>query len=135
MSSPETFFIYGHNISLSHLHPLGIYFTTEQRNPISVEFAEMSETAAANVKTRFLVFSNTHEVNSPPDFVSGQYEDVVIHCGDLTTESKIDEYKASIGFLQALKAPLQTCFQRKVAEAQHLDPQLVQKVYGNYKEA
>ncbi|CAG8903289.1 unnamed protein product [Penicillium egyptiacum] len=103
---------------------------------------------AANVKTRFLVFSDTHGLASPPDFVLRQYADVAIHCGDLTTESKIDEFKASICFLQAMNAPLKLViagnhdftmdtpiFQRKLAESQPLDPRLVQKVYGNYEEA
>ncbi|CDM31506.1 hypothetical protein DTO013E5_2201 [Penicillium roqueforti] len=108
----------------------------------------MAETASANVKTRFLVFSDTHGLDTPPNFVSRHYADVAIHCGDLATESKIDEYKASIRFLQAVNAPLKLViagnhdftldtpmFQKKVAEAQPLDPQLVQKVYGNYEEA
>ncbi|KGO64445.1 hypothetical protein PITC_022920 [Penicillium italicum] len=108
----------------------------------------LETTAAASVKTRFLVFSDTHGLDTPPDFVSRQDADVAIHCGDLTTESKLDEYKASVRFLQALKAPLKLViagnhdftmdvpiFQRKVSEAQPLDPQLVQQVYGNYEEA
>ncbi|CAI7630287.1 unnamed protein product [Penicillium glandicola] len=108
----------------------------------------MLETTAANVKTRFLVFSDTHGLDCPPEFVSRQYADVAIHCGDLTTESKIDEYKASIRFLRAVNAPLKLAiagnhdftmdsptFQRKVAEAQPLDPRLIQKFYGSYGEA
>jgi predicted phosphodiesterase len=63
-------------------------------------------TTSANIKTRFLVFSDTHGLDSLPDSVSSQYADVAIHCGDLTTESKIDEYRASIRFLQAVNAPL-----------------------------
>lgn len=108
----------------------------------------MSETTpAANVKTRFLVFSDTHGLDSPPDFVSSQYADVAIHCGDLATESQIDEYKASIRFLRAVNSPLKLViagnhdftmdipiFQRKATEAQPLDPQLIQKFYGNYGE-
>jgi hypothetical protein len=103
---------------------------------------------SSNIKTRFLVVSDTHGVDSPPSFVSGQYADVAIHCGDLTTESKIEEYKASIRFLQAVNAPLKLViagnhdftmdiptFQRKVAEAQPLDLQMVRKVYGDYEEA
>ncbi|KAJ5249756.1 hypothetical protein N7489_000166 [Penicillium chrysogenum] len=108
----------------------------------------MPENVAAHVKTRFLVFSDTHGLDTPPEFVSREYADVAIHCGDLTTESKLDEFKASISFLRAVNAPLQLViagnhdftmdipvFQRKVAEAQPLDPQLVQKFYGRYEEA
>ncbi|KOS36802.1 hypothetical protein ACN38_g12434 [Penicillium nordicum] len=65
--------------------------------------------------------------------VSRQYADVAIHCGDLTTESQIDEYKASIRFSRAVYSPLELViagnhdltmdtpiFQRKAAEAQPL---------------
>jgi hypothetical protein len=106
-------------------------------------------TTSANIKTRFLVFSDTHGLDSLPDSVSSQYADVASHCGDLTTESKIDEYRASIRFLQALNAPLKLviagnhdftmdipAFQEKVAEARPpLDPELVEQVYGCYGEA
>ncbi|KAF3016573.1 hypothetical protein E8E15_001114 [Penicillium rubens] len=108
----------------------------------------MPENVAAHVKTRFLVFSDTHGLDTPPEFVSREDADVAIHCGDLTTESKLDEFKASIRFLRAVNAPLKLViagnhdftmdipvFQRKVAEAQPLDPQLVQKFYGRYEEA
>lgn len=105
--------------------------------------------ASANIKTRFLVFSDTHGLDSLPDSVSRQYADVAIHCGDLTMESKIDEFKATIRFLRAVNAPLKLViagnhdftmdipvFQRKVAEAQPpLDPQLVEQAYGYYGEA
>ncbi|KAJ5940557.1 hypothetical protein N7516_000725 [Penicillium verrucosum] len=63
-------------------------------------------------------------------------------------ESQIDEYKASIRFLRAVYSPLELViagnhdltmdtpiFQRKAAESQPLDPQLIQKFYGNYGEA
>ncbi|OQD68480.1 hypothetical protein PENDEC_c035G04348 [Penicillium decumbens] len=108
----------------------------------------MAETVAAHIKTRFLVLSDTHGLDSLPDSVSRQYADVAIHCGDLTTESKIDEYKASIRFLQALNAPLKLViagnhdftmdipvFQRKVAEVRPpLDPRLLEQAYGYYGE-
>ncbi|KAJ5746132.1 hypothetical protein N7520_011314 [Penicillium odoratum] len=91
------------------------------------------------IKTRFLVFSDTHGLDSLP-FSLSQYADVAIHCGDLTTESKIDEYLASIRLLQAVNAPLKLviagnhdftmdipAFQKKVAETQPpLDPKLVE---------
>ncbi|KAJ5418463.1 uncharacterized protein N7487_002013 [Penicillium crustosum] len=92
-------------------------------------------------------FFPTHGLDTLPDFVSRQYADAAIHCGDLTTESQIDEYKASIRFLRAINSPLKLViagnydftmdipiFQRKAAEAQPLDPQLIRKFYGNYGE-
>ncbi|KAJ5630003.1 hypothetical protein N7528_003660 [Penicillium herquei] len=106
-------------------------------------------TTSAGIKTRFLVLSDTHGLNSLPDSVSSEYADVAIHCGDLTTESKLDEYRASIRLLQTINAPLKLVipgnhdftmdtptFQRKIAEPQPpLDPELVEKVYGRYGEA
>ncbi|KAJ5112480.1 hypothetical protein N7532_000525 [Penicillium argentinense] len=52
------------------------------------------------IKTRFFIFSDTHGLHNSTRFVSDQYADVAIHCGDLTAESKIDEYRASIRFLK-----------------------------------
>lgn len=118
-----------------------------KRYPMSLGFRMSEATPAADVKTRFLIFSDTHGLDSPPDFVSRQYADVAIHCGDLTTESQIEEYKASIRFLRAVNSPLKLViagnhdftmdipiFQRKATEAQPLDPHLIQKFYGNYGE-
>lgn len=103
----------------------------------------------ANIRTRFLVLSDTHGLESLPESASGAYADVAIHCGDLTTESKLEEYKASIRLLQKVNAPLKLVisgnhdftmdtpvFQRKIAECRPpLDPELVEKIYGKYGEA
>lgn len=35
-----------------------------------------------------------------------QHADVAIHCGDLTEESKLEEYRASIQLLKDIHAPL-----------------------------
>lgn len=107
-----------------------------------------TEKTAPTAKTRFLVLSDTHGLETLPEIVSHQYADVVLHCGDLTTESKIEEFKASIRLIQALNAPLKLIiagnhdftmdipmFQKKVAEAQPLEPELVQQVYGSHGEA
>ncbi|KAJ5345829.1 hypothetical protein N7452_003833 [Penicillium brevicompactum] len=107
-----------------------------------------TEKTAPTAKTRFLVLSDTHGLDTLPEIVSHQYADVVLHCGDLTTESKIEEFKASIRLIQALNAPLKLIiagnhdftmdipmFQKKVAEAQPLEPELVQQVYGSHGEA
>ncbi|KAJ5712899.1 uncharacterized protein N7483_010080 [Penicillium malachiteum] len=82
----------------------------------------MTTNTSPGITTRFLVFSDTHGLDSLPDSVSSEYADVAIHCGDLTTESKLDEYKASIRFLQAVNAPLKR------------SPELVDQVYGRYGE-
>jgi hypothetical protein len=109
----------------------------------------MTTTTSPNIKTRFLVLSDTHGLDSLPEFLSGQYADVAIHCGDLTTESKLEEYRASIRLLQGVNAPLKLviagnhdftmdipAFKKKVAEAQPaLDLDLVEKVYGCYGDA
>lgn len=108
----------------------------------------MSTANSANIKTRFLVLSDTHGLHTIPD-LSSQNADVAIHCGDLTSGSKIDEYRASIRLLRAVNAPLKLviagnhdftmdipAFQKKVAEAQPpLNPELVKQVYGSYGEA
>ncbi|KAJ6037278.1 hypothetical protein N7540_001557 [Penicillium herquei] len=104
---------------------------------------------SVGTKTRFLVFSDTHGLDSLPDSVSDEYADVAVHCGDLTTGSRLDEYRASIRFLQAVNAPLKLvipgnhdftmdtpAFQRTISEARPpLDPKLVDQVYGHYGEA
>ena len=109
----------------------------------------MTQTATTGIKTRFLVLSDTHGLDSLPDSVLNQHADVAIHCGDLTTESKIDEYKASIRLLQSVNAALKLVipgnhdftmdipvFKKKVAEARPpLDPELVKQAYGCYGQA
>ena len=78
-----------------------------------------------------------------------QHADVAIHCGDLTEESKLEEYQASIRLLKDINAPLKLviagnhdftmdipAFRKKVADARPpLDPDLVRKVYGDYGDA
>lgn len=76
--------------------------------------------------------------------------DVVFHCGDLTEESKLDEFKATIRLLQHIDAPLKlvipgnhdwtlddAMFQKKIAEMKptQQDLKLVEKVYGRAGEA
>lgn len=110
----------------------------------------MAESAAStSVKTRFLLLSDTHGLSSLPHSASIEYTDVVLHCGDLTKESKLHEFEASIRLLKTLNAPLKLviagnhdftmdipAFRKKVAEApEPLDPGLVSKFYGSYGEA
>lgn len=74
--------------------------------------------------------------------------DVAIHCGDLTDESKIEEFQKTLQYLQDLKADLKLviagnhdftmdvpAFEKLVANAkQPLEPELVRKTYGDYGE-
>ncbi|EGD84094.1 hypothetical protein H112_07784 [Trichophyton rubrum D6] len=96
--------------------------------------------------TRFLILSDTHATDyHPPE----QHADVALHCGDLTQESKIDEFRATIELLKAINAPLKLIiagnhdftldvpmFRQKVAEIPGpADAELVKKIYGDYGEA
>ena len=101
------------------------------------------------VKTRFLVISDTHGLEKLAKDTLNHSIDVVIHCGDLTTESKLEEYKASIRLLHTINAPLKiviagnhdftmdiAAFRRKVADVKPpLDSTLVQQTYGYEGEA
>lgn len=100
-----------------------------------------------DIKTRFLLMSDTHGDRFPikPDHRA----DVVIHCGDLTEESKLEEFRIALQFLKELDAPLKlvvagnhdftldvpTFKERIGAAAQRLDPDLVRKEFGDYGEA
>ncbi|GAD94579.1 predicted protein [Paecilomyces variotii No. 5] len=104
-------------------------------------------TAGDRVKTRFLIISDTHGEELDPE-VSTLEADVAIHCGDLTEESKVNEYKAATRLLSSLHAPLKLviagnhdftldtpAFKKKVAEATPpLDPALVRREYGDFEE-
>ncbi|KIL96640.1 hypothetical protein FAVG1_01384 [Fusarium avenaceum] len=97
--------------------------------------------AKRTVKTRFLIIYDTHgseDFRTPSDPA-----DVAIHCGDLTQESKLDEFQATPRFLKQLDAPLKVViagnhdftldtpvFERKIAEAGPLEQTLVDQEYG-----
>lgn len=82
--------------------------------------------------------------------VPSQPVDVAIHCGDLTEESKLDEFRATLKLLHAIEAPLKfviagnhdftldaTSFKKKVEEAtrRELESELIFTTYGEYEEA
>ncbi|KAJ5969045.1 hypothetical protein N7501_005293 [Penicillium viridicatum] len=107
-------------------------------------------TSITNIQTRFLICSDTHGIDSLPGFIPSakQHADVVIHCEDLTTQSQLHEYKASIRLLQAINAPLKLViagnhdftmdipmFHKKIAEAESLERDLVEQAYGYDGEA
>lgn len=100
---------------------------------------------SAFIKTRFLILSDTHGMEWRPEDKPLQHADVAIHCGDLTEESKLEEYRASVRLLKDISAPLKfviagnhdftmdiPAFRKKVAEARpDLDTELVRQVYGD----
>lgn len=108
-----------------------------------------STTSTTMIKTRFLVLSDTHGTVFQPDSKPFHHADVAIHCGDLTEESKLDEFQGSLRLLEDINAPLKLVIagnhdftldipisKKKVADARLLlDPELVKKVYGYYGEA
>ena len=109
----------------------------------------ISTKTSASVKTRFIILSDTHGMEFGPENKPSQHVDVAIHCGDLTEESKLDEYRASLRLLKDIDASLKLviagnhdftmdipAFRKKIADARpSLDPDLVRKVYGDYGEA
>jgi predicted phosphodiesterase len=107
----------------------------------------MAPTPRPDIRTRFLVISDTHGHPLPSDYAPKA--DVAIHCGDLTTESKLHEFTSAIDLMKSVDAPLKLViagnhdftldipmFRRKVEEVNPpLDPNLVRKEYGDYGEA
>ena len=106
-------------------------------------------TPASNIKTRILILSDTHGMRFRPDSNPTQHVDVAIHCGDLTTESKLTEYRSTIQLLKDLNAPLKLViagnhdftldspvYRQKVAQVHpSIDPSLIRREYGDYGEA
>ncbi|KAK1078419.1 hypothetical protein LTR33_007255 [Friedmanniomyces endolithicus] len=98
------------------------------------------------IATRFLVIADTHgeQVQLPTEAV-----DVAIHCGDLTEESKLHEFKTSIDLLTKFNAPLKLViagnhdfaldlpvFKRKLADIPPpVDDAVVKREYGDFGEA
>ena len=100
-------------------------------------------------RTKVLILSDTHGMTLAGKTPS-QLVDVAIHCGDLTEESKLDEFCATLELLNTIEAPLKlviagnhdftldaVSFRKKVEEAtrQQLEPELISAVYGEYDEA
>lgn len=101
------------------------------------------------IKTRILILSDTHGEELPADLLPETPVDVSIHCGDLTDESKLSEFEATLRLLQKINAPLKLviagnhdftldtpAFKQILAEAQpELDRALVIKEFGDFDEA
>ena len=55
-----------------------------------------SSTTSHPVKTRFFIISDTHGIEFGREERFPHNVDVAIHCGDLTEESKLGEYRATL---------------------------------------
>lgn len=103
---------------------------------------------ASTVATRFLVLSDTHgeQLINPVTAKA----DVVIHCGDMTEESKLEEYRTAVRMLKGIDAPLKLViagnhdfslddrvFQTHLSEIRHKinDEQLMKSTYGDLGDA
>lgn len=105
----------------------------------------MASQYTETVDTRVLILSDTHGMKFGPHWNEpiGKF-DVVIHCGDLTEESKLHEFEATIDLLQAIDAPLKlviagnheitldsaTFEKHLAASGLSIDDPIVQKFYG-----
>ena len=103
----------------------------------------------STVSTKILVLSDTHGAAlSPLDL--REPVDVVIHCGDLTEESKLEEYQGAVSMLKGIKVSLKLIiagnhdwtlddgmFWKKVAEMRptEQDLELVEDTYGRIGDA
>lgn len=102
-----------------------------------------------SIKTRFIIISDTHGLELRPENKLSEQADVVVHCGDLTEGSQIDEFRAALQLLADFRAPLKLViagnhdmtmdiplFREKIADTRPpLDTELVKKFYGEYGEA
>ncbi|KAG9950217.1 metallophosphoesterase domain-containing protein, partial [Aureobasidium melanogenum] len=100
-------------------------------------------------RVRFFIISDTHGEDLA-HYPTGPI-DVVIHCGDLTQESKLSEYKQAIKLLNNINAPVKlviggnhdftldnTLYRQKLTEANLPLPQqdnTVKTTYGDFGEA
>ncbi|CAK7240764.1 MAG: hypothetical protein STHCBS139747_002211 [Sporothrix thermara] len=101
------------------------------------------------VRTQILILSDTHGEPLPPCRQPRCRPDLVLHCGDLTHESKLHELRTTLDLLKTLDAPLtlvvagnhdftldEPMFRRKILEAGLAgEPDLVAREYGRYGEA
>lgn len=101
-----------------------------------------------NIKTNFLIMSDSHGHRPVFSGSLSEHIDVAIHCGDLTQESKMEEFHKTLRYLQEIKADLKlviagnhdftldvAAFENIVANARPpLEPDLVQKTYGGFGE-
>ncbi|KAL6879363.1 Metallo-dependent phosphatase [Trichoderma novae-zelandiae] len=100
------------------------------------------------IQTRLLIISDTHGLQLPVEIKKPV--DVVIHCGDLTQHSKLDEFRAAIHLIESINASLKIViagnhdfsldipvFEKKISEAFNLasepiDDALIKREYGDH---
>lgn len=101
------------------------------------------------IKTRFLILSDTHGALLPENRKPKDPVDVVLHCGDLTQESRLKEFRTAIRLLKSIDAPLKLViagshdftldtptFRRKTEDIRpFLDMKLMEREYGAFGEA
>lgn len=101
-----------------------------------------------DIKTRFFIISDTHAEDV---FIPDIPVDVAIHCGDLTDESKLDEFRHSLDLLKSINAPFKlviagnhdftldtALFRKKAAHSVStycIDPEHIKREYGDFGEA
>ena len=99
------------------------------------------------ITTRFLIVSDTH--GRPLEHTPTEKVDVAIHCGDLTEESKLAEFKTTLDLLKKINAPLKLIiagnhdwtldipvFKQKLSTARlDIAEDSVKREYGAYGEA
>ncbi|KAF5574399.1 metallophosphoesterase domain-containing protein [Fusarium pseudoanthophilum] len=104
------------------------------------------------IKTRILIFSDTHGLRFEDDKKPLVPVDLVIHCGDLTEDSKLESFRETIQLLMEIDAPTKIViagnhdfsvddgvFKDKIAEASRVAQedltQSIKDEYGDYGEA
>ncbi|KAK3403388.1 Metallo-dependent phosphatase-like protein [Sordaria brevicollis] len=104
-------------------------------------------TSSKSIKTSILILSDTHgkDLIMPKCSV-----DVAIHCGDLTEDSKMEEYRTTLELLKSIDAPLKlviagnhdfslddSALERLTAEATEsgIETELMKKEFGDVGEA
>ncbi|CAM1502679.1 Fc.00g074550.m01.CDS01 [Cosmosporella sp. VM-42] len=109
----------------------------------------VSSQDSKEIRTRFLILSETHGKEFPPDLHPQAQVDVAIHCGDLTEASLLTEFGTTLKLLQVINAPLRlvivgnhdftldTPAFTKILEGNpvRLEPEDVRKHYGEFDEA
>ena len=103
----------------------------------------------SGIRTKFLIMSDTHGEDFPAELQPQASVDVAIHCGDLTEESKLSEFKSTLGLLNRINAPLKLviagnhdfsfdtpAFKAILAESYPpLDHESVIREFGDFEEA
>lgn len=98
------------------------------------------------IATRFLIISDTHGDSTP---LPTEAVDVVIHCGDLTEGSKLEEFRATIELMRKAQASLKLMiagnhdwtldtpiFKKKISEIRPpVEHDLIKREYGDFDEA